>query len=97
MVLLPMGADQPYNAARCEVLGVARTLDVISASSEDIRAAADAVLSDPSYAAAAGRWRDEFAALPGPEHAVLLLERLVETWSGSGTLSSPADSAFRTG
>jgi UDP:flavonoid glycosyltransferase YjiC (YdhE family) len=76
MVLLPMGADQPYNAARCEELGVARTLDVISASSDDIRVAAEAVLSDPSYVVAAGRWRDEFAALPGPEHAVVLLEQL---------------------
>jgi UDP:flavonoid glycosyltransferase YjiC (YdhE family) len=76
MVLLPMGADQPYNAARCEELGVARTLDVIRATPDDVRAAAATVLSDPSYAAATMRWRDEFAALPGPEHAVVLLEQL---------------------
>ena len=35
-----------------------------------------AVLDDPAYRTAAGRMRDEIAALPGPEHAVALLERL---------------------
>jgi UDP:flavonoid glycosyltransferase YjiC (YdhE family) len=34
------------------------------------------VLSDPSYREAAVRLREEFAALPGPEHAVALLEQL---------------------
>ena len=32
MVLLPIGADQPLNAARCEALGVARVLDPFHAS-----------------------------------------------------------------
>ena len=31
-VLIPMGADQPMNAARCEQLGVARVLDPIEAT-----------------------------------------------------------------
>jgi UDP:flavonoid glycosyltransferase YjiC (YdhE family) len=34
------------------------------------------VLADPSYRANAERVRDEIAALPGPEFAVALLERL---------------------
>ena len=76
LVLLPMGADQPYNAARCEALGVARSLDVIDATPGDVRDAAAAVLGEPSYRAAAERMRDEFAALPGPEHAIALIERL---------------------
>ena len=77
MVLLPMGADQPYNAARCESLGVARSLDVSDATPDDVREVVGEILADPSYRAAAERVRDEFAALPGPEHAVALLERLV--------------------
>ena len=77
MVLLPMGADQPFNALRCEALGVARSLDVITATPADVHDAVAAVLSGPSYRAAAEQWRDEFAALPGPEHAVELLEQLV--------------------
>jgi len=35
-----------------------------------------AVLGDPAYRVAAERMRAEIAALPGPEYAVALLERL---------------------
>lgn len=75
-VLLPMGADQPGNAARCDALGVARMLDAIEATPDDVRAAASAVLTDSSYREAAERMRDEIAALPGPDHAVALLNTL---------------------
>jgi MGT family glycosyltransferase len=78
-VLLPMGADQPWNAAHCEELGVALVLDAMRATPEDVREAVAAVLRDPGYRAAAERVRDEIRALPGPEHAVRLLERLGET------------------
>ena len=76
MVLIPMGADQPLNAARCEALGVARVLDPVAATPEDVREAVAAVLADAAYRRAAERLRDETAALPGPAHAVALLERL---------------------
>src|SRR6185295_11393905 len=77
MVLIPMGADQPHNAARCAALGVARVLDAVEATPESVREAASVVLADPAYRRAAERMRDEIAALPGPAHAVRLLERLV--------------------
>jgi UDP:flavonoid glycosyltransferase YjiC (YdhE family) len=64
------------NAARCVQLGVARVLDPIGATPATVRAAVSAVLADPSYRRAAKRLRDEFAALPGPAHAIRLLERL---------------------
>ncbi len=76
MVLIPMGADQPLNAARCEELGVARVLDAVKATPEMVREAVSAVLSDPTYRTGAERLRDEIAALPGPAHALTLLERL---------------------
>ena len=72
-LLVPMGADQPGNAERCEALGVARVLEVTSLTPEDVRVAATAVLTDGSYRRAAERLRDEIAALPGPDHAVALL------------------------
>jgi UDP:flavonoid glycosyltransferase YjiC (YdhE family) len=75
-VLLPMGADQPQNAARCEELGVARVLDAYRATPQAVRDAVADVLADPSYRSAAERIADEIASLPGPEHAVALLERL---------------------
>jgi UDP:flavonoid glycosyltransferase YjiC (YdhE family) len=76
-VLLPMGADQPLNAARCEELGVARVLDALTATPAAITEAVSEVLADPSYRSAAQRLRDELAALPGPADAVAQLERLV--------------------
>lgn len=76
MVVLPMGADQPLNAARCEELGVGRALDAVGATPEMIGEAAWAVLSQPAYRAAAAGFEAEIAALPGPDHAVSLLERL---------------------
>jgi MGT family glycosyltransferase len=75
-VLLPMGADQPLNAARCEELGAARVLDAVRSTPEAIGESISVVLSEPSYRAAAERLRDEIAALPDPAHAVTLLERL---------------------
>jgi UDP:flavonoid glycosyltransferase YjiC (YdhE family) len=76
-VLLPIGADQPQNARRCEELGVARVLDVIRATPEEIRVAVADVLADPGYRRRAVRIRDEIAAMPGPERALSLLEQLV--------------------
>ncbi|HEY5169052.1 MAG TPA: glycosyltransferase [Thermoleophilia bacterium] len=76
MVLLPIGADQPLNAARCQALGVADVLGPLSATPEMVRAAVTRVLADAGFREAAERIRDEIAALPGPKHAVTLLERL---------------------
>jgi UDP:flavonoid glycosyltransferase YjiC (YdhE family) len=77
MLLIPLGADQPLNATRCEALGVARALDAATATPNEVRDAVSHVLSDPSYRVRAERIRDEIAALPGPEFAVTLLEQLV--------------------
>ena len=77
LVTIPIGADQPLNAARCEALGVGPALDALRATPAGVRDAVAAVLGDPAYRAAAERVRDEIAALPGPDHALALLERLV--------------------
>jgi UDP:flavonoid glycosyltransferase YjiC (YdhE family) len=77
MVLLPMGADQPLNARRCEQLGVARVLDSVAATPASIRAETCAVLTEPAYRQAAERVRDEIIALPDARHAVSLIERLI--------------------
>jgi UDP:flavonoid glycosyltransferase YjiC (YdhE family) len=75
-VLIPLGADQMVNADRGAALGVARVLDAVRATPEDVREAVAAVLEDARYRHAAERLRDEIAGLPGPEHAVGLLEAL---------------------
>jgi len=76
MVLIPFGADMPENARRCAALGVARVIAPAELTAGAIRAAVRDVLDDPEYRRNAERVRDEMAALPGPEHAVQLLERL---------------------
>lgn len=76
MVVIPIGADQPYNAACCAALGVGAVIEAGARSAEAIRAAVHDVMDNPSYRRKAEQMRDEMAALPGPEHAVALLERL---------------------
>jgi UDP:flavonoid glycosyltransferase YjiC (YdhE family) len=77
MVVIPMGADQSLNAARCEQLGVGIALDAVRATPRSIRAAAADVLDSSHYRVVAEGIRAEIAALPGPETAVPLLERLI--------------------
>ena len=76
LVLLPLGADQPFNARRCAALGVARVLDAERATPDDVRAAAADVLADDAYRERAERIRDEIAALPDADEAVRLLEQV---------------------
>ncbi|MCL4262290.1 MAG: glycosyltransferase [Anaerolineae bacterium] len=76
-LLIPMGADQLLNAARCQQLGLGKVLDPIEATSDSVQTAATELLADPGYQHAATRMRDEFRALPGPDDAVRLLEELV--------------------
>ena len=75
-VLLPMGADQLPNAARCAELGVARVLDAVSATPDAVREAVADVMTKPSYRTAAQFIADEIASLPDARHAVALIERL---------------------
>lgn len=48
MVIVPIGADQPLNAACCTVLGVGRVVGPEERTPEAIREAVRAVLADPS-------------------------------------------------
>lgn len=74
-VLIPLGADQPENARTCARIGVARMMTSRPAPAE-MRAAVRDVLADSRYRQRAENIRDEMAMLPGPMHALTLLERL---------------------
>lgn len=76
MLLLSIGADQPFNGARCEALGVAQVLDPVDATPEQVEAAAAFLLASSDHWLRASRVRDEIAALPGQATAVALLNRL---------------------
>jgi len=76
LVLLPMGADQSLNADRCQALGVARVLDPITVSSNDVRLAVVDVLRAPNYRDAATRIQNETAELPTSSDAATWIEAL---------------------
>lgn len=77
LLILPQGHDHARNAALCEARGVARALPPDRLSAGAVREQVVAMLDDPRHAAAAGAVALEIAAMPGPDHAVGLLERLV--------------------
>jgi UDP:flavonoid glycosyltransferase YjiC (YdhE family) len=77
LVLLPLGADQPLNAARCRELGVAHVLDPLTATPDSLRAAVSEVLGNPRYRRAARDLQGEIETLPGPAEAVALLEHIM--------------------
>ena len=77
LLVLPMGADQALNAARCEQLDVGLTLDAATATAGSIGEAAAELLSDATYRNAAGSLSEEIARLPDATSTVSLLEQLV--------------------
>ncbi len=79
MLLIPMGADQPQNAWRTEALGLGRWLDPITATAEIVAEAATEVLNEPAYRQTADRFKRAFAALPGSDQTVGLIEGLIAT------------------
>jgi UDP:flavonoid glycosyltransferase YjiC (YdhE family) len=76
MVIVPVSADQPDNARRCEQIGVAQVIPADNRTPEMMRDAVREVLGDPRYRSIAQRLREEMERLPGPEHVVGWLERL---------------------
>lgn len=80
LVILPQSliADQSWNGERCVARGVGRMLKPEQATPAAIRAAVRAVQTDPAYRRNAQAVAAEIAALPGLEHAVELLETLID-------------------
>jgi UDP:flavonoid glycosyltransferase YjiC (YdhE family) len=76
LVVVPIAADHPQHAARCVALGLGKVVTPADLTPESARDAVLGVLGDPSYWRNAERIREEMAALPGPDYAVALLERL---------------------
>ncbi|GAB3988712.1 glycosyltransferase [Actinoallomurus acanthiterrae] len=79
LVVAPVNADQPTNAARCEALGTGIRVDAASVTAAELGAAIEQVLTDPSFAGNAGRLRTELDRLPGPDAAAALVETVART------------------
>src|SRR5579859_938802 len=76
MLCLPPGADQPANAASVARLAVGEVLPV-TASAEEIRAAAVRLLADKALTARATAFAAAMATEPGIDRGVVLIEALV--------------------
>ena len=74
-VLIPVAFDQNGNARRMERVGVAEVVLLADLSVEALRAAAERVLADPSYAARTQQLAKKIEASNGLQRAVELVEQ----------------------
>lgn len=79
VVIVPLIADQFFNAHVTERVGLGRVVRLEDLQPDNVRAAAQQVLENPAYRATAKRLQQELHALPGVEHAVELLQALAKT------------------
>jgi MGT family glycosyltransferase len=76
LVVAPLTRDQPINAGNVVRVGAGIRAHFYRARPDQLRTAVLALLSDPSYRAAAAMVRDSFAAAGGAPQAAARLERL---------------------
>jgi MGT family glycosyltransferase len=74
LAVLPLFADQPYNAARVAELGAGIALEPGPAAMAD---AVRELLADPGYAEQAALVADEIGALPPVDEAAAIVRELV--------------------
>lgn len=79
VVCVPLSADQPVHARRCEQLGVGIHIRQEELTPETVARAVDSALSDPAVLHRAAHLGSEIRAMPGPEPAADVLERAVDT------------------
>jgi UDP:flavonoid glycosyltransferase YjiC (YdhE family) len=76
VVVIPMGADQPDNADRCEQLGCGVVLDAVDATPGDIADAVREVTTEHRYRQSAQRLAAEAAAQPALDELPELVDLL---------------------
>ena len=81
LVVAPIRHDQPMNASLVAAAGAGVRIPFNRFSPEQLRAAIDTVLSEPSYRAAAAAIRQSFTAAGGSRAAAEHLEGLANTMS----------------
>ena len=69
-VCLPLGADQPWLAARAQALGATIVLDAATLRADELRHAVERVTTEPGYRAGLRAIADSFAAAGGYPRAV---------------------------
>jgi UDP:flavonoid glycosyltransferase YjiC (YdhE family) len=80
-LLMPMGFDQPDNAARLVRLGVGEAITQARFTGERVAASLTRLLSSDNVAAACRRWSGETMAVNGARNACDLLEKQYESFA----------------
>jgi UDP:flavonoid glycosyltransferase YjiC (YdhE family) len=78
MVIIPLFADQPENARRCEILGLGRVISPEALTQDGIRWAVYEVWRNLSYRQNVRSLLREMQSLPGLEFALQLLDTLAQ-------------------
>lgn len=76
LVVAPMFADQPFNAARVAAAGAGLALPTRKAAAAELRRAVSRVIEEPSFRVASRTIAGEIAALPSVDQAAIEIERL---------------------
>lgn len=74
MLVLPLGADQPWNAGRVSGLGAGVSMDMGAADRITVMTVVRDLLVQPSYRVIASRLQERIERMPGPDEAVTYLE-----------------------
>jgi UDP:flavonoid glycosyltransferase YjiC (YdhE family) len=82
-IVFPMGADQPFTAARVRDLGLGHVLDPMTASADTIARTITNVRADQAVGRRVEALRQETLALPTPSSGVGRLEALATTAAGT--------------
>jgi UDP:flavonoid glycosyltransferase YjiC (YdhE family) len=97
LVVMPMFADQPHNAARVHELGAGIAVEPPPAGIDGLRGAVEDLLAHARYAAQAGLVAADIRALPLVDEAADALRDTAaagtgtsSAWSTSGSRSSPS-------
>lgn len=78
MVIVPIAANQPDNAHRCECLEAASVVGRDDRTPAAIRVAVQGVMDDPAHRRNVQRLRADMERLPGPQEVVGWLQDLVQ-------------------
>ncbi len=82
LLVLPLEANQFWNADRTAALGAGEVLRAPELSEEAVRRAVARLLDDTTSGARAGALAEEIAAMPHPDEIVPLLDQLAEEAGG---------------
>jgi UDP:flavonoid glycosyltransferase YjiC (YdhE family) len=76
MLVIPLGADQPWNARRVAGLGAGVSLEAAAADRDTVTTVARDLIVEPSYRVVAARLQERIERMPGPDEAAAYLESI---------------------